>query len=40
MILRDGKFGKFHGCEKYPKCHGMRKEDGTPVENKKFKKKK
>ena len=43
MVLRQGKYGKFHGCANYPKCHGMRKEDGTPVESKgksKFKGKK
>lgn len=22
MVLRDGKFGKFYGCERYPECTG------------------
>lgn len=25
MIIRDGKFGKFYACSKYPKCTGSRK---------------
>jgi DNA topoisomerase-1 len=25
MIVRDGKFGKFYSCSKYPKCHGSGK---------------
>lgn len=25
MIVRDGKFGKFYSCSKYPKCNGSRK---------------
>jgi ssDNA-binding Zn-finger/Zn-ribbon topoisomerase 1 len=37
MIIRDGKYGKFMGCSQYPKCRGMRKEDGTPIEVKKKK---
>jgi DNA topoisomerase-1 len=37
MIIREGKYGKFQGCSKYPKCRGMRKEDGSIVEVKKKK---
>lgn len=25
--LRNGKFGKFYGCLKFPKCHGSRSYD-------------
>jgi DNA topoisomerase-1 len=25
MVLRQGKWGNFLGCSKYPKCHGVRK---------------
>lgn len=25
MVRRDGKFGPFYSCSKYPKCHGKRK---------------
>lgn len=25
MILRNGKFGKFYGCSKFPYCRGTRK---------------
>jgi len=30
---RDGKYGKFHGCSKYPDCKGVRKENGDPSIN-------
>jgi len=23
MVIRDGRFGKFAGCPKYPKCNGI-----------------
>ncbi|MEK6765781.1 MAG: topoisomerase DNA-binding C4 zinc finger domain-containing protein [Planctomycetota bacterium] len=25
MVLRNGKYGKFYGCSKYPYCKGTRK---------------
>jgi hypothetical protein len=25
VVLRTGKFGKFYGCSKFPKCRGTRK---------------
>ena len=34
MILKDGKYGKFYGCERYPKCdaaHGAHQETGKPL---------
>lgn len=34
MILRKSKFGEFYGCEKFPKCRGMRNADKTPIEPK------
>lgn len=34
MLERIGKFGNFLGCEKYPNCRGMRKEDGSTIEPK------
>lgn len=24
-VLRDGKYGKFYGCENFPKCNGSRR---------------
>ena len=30
MIERNGKFGAFYGCSKYPSCHGSRKTNGQP----------
>jgi len=40
MIKRLSKYGEFSGCEKYPKCHGMRDKDGNLIEFKKKSKKK
>jgi len=34
MILRKSKFGEFYGCEKYPKCKGMRNPDGEEIKPK------
>lgn len=34
MLERNGKFGAFLGCEKYPNCRGMRKADGSVIEAK------
>jgi DNA topoisomerase-1 len=34
MILRKSKFGEFYGCEKYPKCKGMRGSDGEEIKPK------
>ena len=25
MYLREGKYGKFYGCSRYPECNGTRK---------------
>jgi len=40
MVLRSGRLGKFYGCEAYPKCRSMRKEDGTIIESKGWKNRK
>ena len=34
MLLRKSSYGEFYGCEKFPKCRGMRNADGTPIEKK------
>lgn len=34
MVKRTSKFGIFFGCSAYPKCTGMRSEDGSPIEPK------
>lgn len=34
MILRNSKLGEFFGCEKYPKCFGMRDKNGNLIEKK------
>jgi DNA topoisomerase-1 len=34
MILRNGKFGDFYGCSKYPKCRGMRNSEGEEIKPK------
>jgi ssDNA-binding Zn-finger/Zn-ribbon topoisomerase 1 len=34
MILKDGKYGKFYGCERYPACeaaHGAHQETHKPL---------
>ena len=35
LIKRQSKYGVFFGCSSYPKCKGMRQEDGTPIQPKK-----
>jgi DNA topoisomerase I len=32
MVKRQSKYGVFFGCSGYPKCKGMRSEDGSPIE--------
>ena len=34
MLLRKSSYGEFYGCEKFPKCRGMRNADGSPIEKK------
>lgn len=34
MVLREGRYGKYWGCTKYPACrgsHGAHQEDGRPL---------
>jgi DNA topoisomerase-1 len=38
MVWRDGKFGRFAGCSKFPKCRGMRNLNGEEVKPKSGKK--
>lgn len=34
MVKRQSQYGVFYGCSAYPKCKGMRAEDGSPIEPK------
>jgi DNA topoisomerase-1 len=35
MVVREGKYGSFMGCEKFPKCRGIRDKDGAEIQPKK-----
>ena len=39
MAERQSKYGKFFGCSKFPKCRGMRDENGKEVKKSTGKKK-
>ena len=42
MVIRKSKYGEFSGCQKFPKCRGMRTSEGEEIKPKKktYKKKK